>query len=371
MLPQIRVMQIQKSLYSLLILVIVVFSTCKKNEDDQGDNFDRAAMLLEYRESFIIPAFEHAVSKSEALRNAAELFSNDKSTDNFATIQQSWKEAALSWEAACAYNFGPAGEEGTRKALNEEIATFPVSESKMETILAGGNYSLNDHNRDARGLFAIEYLIFSRETDNETLIELFSNSQRTDFLLALCTNYKERLATVESEWKGAYGNSFISDAGTAVGSPVSELYNEFVKSYETLKNYKFGIPLGLMSGQNSTEPELVEAYYSGFSFLLAEAHYHALHEIWNGKDGKTSFRSWLNSVEGGAALVAETEAGFNSIQTKFDAVADTSVMSMLIENNPTKLIEIHTEIQKNTRFVKSEMSSLLGIAITYSSGDGD
>ncbi|MCB0820452.1 MAG: imelysin family protein [Bacteroidetes bacterium] len=362
-------MQIRKSILLLGILAIALMPACKKDKDDQTDNFDRAAMLEVYRDEFIKPAFTNVNGLANTLETVATAFVNNQNTDNLEQLREGWKDAVLSWESACAYNFGPAGESGTRKTLNEEIATFPVSESKLETILNGGNYSLNDYNRDARGFFAIEFLIFNG-TEAE-IISRFGNANNQNFLLALCADINSRLNTVKSAWETDFGNEFTGEAGTSVGSPVSELYNEFVKSYEILKNYKFGLPLGLMSGQSSIEPKLVEAYYSGFSLNLAEAHFKALEEIWKGKNGKVAFRDWLNSVEGGPALVSETEAGFNSIQSKFDVVNNGSVMSELIENNPAQLIEIHTEIQKNTRFVKSEMSSLLGIAITYSSGDGD
>jgi uncharacterized protein len=43
---------------------------------------------------------------------------------------------------------------------------------------------------------------------------------------------------------------------------------------------------------------------------------------------------------------------------------------LVAQNHPT-VDALHTELQKHTRFFKSDMSSLLGIAITFSSGDGD
>mgnify|MGYP007059449494 CR=1 FL=1 len=46
-------------------------------------------------------------------------------------------------------------------------------------------------------------------------------------------------------------------------------------------------------------------------------------------------------------------------------------MSELITTDAGRLENLHTEMQKLTRFFKSELSSLLGISITYSSGDGD
>jgi hypothetical protein len=42
-----------------------------------------------------------------------------------------------------------------------------------------------------------------------------------------------------------------------------------------------------------------------------------------------------------------------------------------VQSAPTAATNFHTELQKHTRFFKSDMSSLLGLAITFSSGDGD
>ena len=52
-------------------------------------------------------------------------------------------------------------------------------------------------------------------------------------------------------------------------------------------------------------------------------------------------------------------------------IDDTVKLSELVVNDPAKAEAIFTELQKMTRFIKGDMSSILGIAITYSSGDGD
>jgi hypothetical protein len=48
-----------------------------------------------------------------------------------------------------------------------------------------------------------------------------------------------------------------------------------------------------------------------------------------------------------------------------------SNLSTAISNDFNRVDEVHTELLKLTRFYKSDLSSLIGIAVTYSSGDGD
>ena len=83
------------------------------------------------------------------------------------------------------------------------------------------------------------------------------------------------------------------------------------------------------------------------------------------------FRSYLETVPGGTDLITQTLAQDASINAALDALSDSESMSELILTDPTRLETLHTECQKMTRFLKSDLSSLLGIAITYSSGDGD
>ena len=59
------------------------------------------------------------------------------------------------------------------------------------------------------------------------------------------------------------------------------------------------------------------------------------------------------------------------IKEKFNAIPRTNSLAYLMDNEPETVEEFRLELQKHTRFFKSDMSSVLGIAITFSSGDGD
>jgi uncharacterized protein len=358
----------------LMMFVAVSFSGCQKNDDNE-DRFNRGAMLQHYAEALIIPSYTDLQGKINALQTAVSSFTNDPTTQNLVATQNAWKEAYLSWQYASPYNFGPAGEAGTQKALVEEIGTFPVSSAKIEQAVQSGTYNLNDFNRDARGLLAIEYLIFNLDDDNAVITESFSGEGRKSYLTDLVANVKTRIDAVVSTWNATYKNEFIAKAGTDVGSGTSMLYNEFVKSYEAIKNFKVALPLGLRAGQVTTEPTRVEAYYSGTSAQMLKTHYQVIENIWygkskNGTDG-TGFHEYLQQVAGGDALILATENSMAQIRTAFSALTDTPRLSEQIDSTPAALDAVHTELQRHIRYFKSDMSSLLGIAITYASGDGD
>jgi predicted lipoprotein len=180
----------------LFVLLAITFgiAACKKDEpDDQNNSFDRAAMLVEYRDVFIKPAFNNALQKAETLELAASAFTTNPSIEQLAPVQNAWIDAATAWQSACWYNFGPAGEAGIKKSIQEEIATFPVSLTKLNTILTSGTWNLNDFNRDARGFFAIEYLLFDASLTPEQVSERFQNEAYRNFLNALCLDLKTRI----------------------------------------------------------------------------------------------------------------------------------------------------------------------------------
>jgi len=355
-------------------LLFVGFS-CDSNSGNPTDNFDRQAMLRNYADNLIKPAYADLQSKTEALYSAVASFSADPSTLTLGGLQTAWSVAYTSWQYSNAYNFGPAGEEGLKKGLIEEIGTFPVSESKIENAIAAGIWNMEDFNRDARGFLAIEYLIFGKDQSVNEIVAAFSDTNRRNYLVALAEDLRSRAGETMTAWNGTYRDEFIQNDGTDVGSSTSALYNEFVRSYESIKNFKLGLPLGKRPGQVQVEPQLVEAYYSGISLTIMTIHFSAIENVWhgrakNGVDG-LGFREYLESVEGGPELIADTEAQLAALKSALDAVPTSPSLSEQIAGDNSKVDALYTEFSKMTRFFKSDMSSLLGIAITFSSGDGD
>ncbi len=358
------------------LLAISFFIACDSGGGGTTDNFDRQAMLRNYADNLILPAYKDLKDETNKFTTLVQAFDNNPNVNTLDGLRSGWTNAYAAWQYANAYNFGPAGEEGLQKSLIEEIGTFPASESKIENAISAGTWNFEDFNRDARGLIAIEYLIFGKNQSADEVVSLFVNSaNRRQYLVELVADVDGRISDILFSWEPNYYAEFIQNDGTDVGSSTSLLYNEFVRSYETIKNFKLGLPLGKRPGQVQVEPQLVEAYYSGTSLTMLKAHLSAIEAIWygrakNGQDG-IGFREYLDKVEGGPALIADTETQLANVKAALAAVPETPALSDQITGDKTSLETLYTELQKMTRFFKSDMSSLLGIAITFSSGDGD
>lgn len=359
----------------LLISACILLFSCKKEKKQSEDTFNRKPMLENYAKNLIKPSFTELQNKVNTLKTVTDTFVQNTNLTNLQSLQLAWEDAYTAFQYANAYNFGPAGEEGITKSLVEEIATFPVSATKIENAITNNNANFNDFNRDARGFLTVEYLIFDINGDNNAILTAFSSANRKNFLSGAVTNIQQRVDAVVNAWNGTYYNDFINADGSSAGSSTALLYNEFVKSFESIKNYKLGLPLGKRPGQTSTEPALVEAYYSGKTLKMLQNHLQNIENIWYGKDKNGNdgigLYEYLESVEGGKQLIENTKVQWNAVKNALNTIPAAPSISVQIQNAPLPVENLHTELQKHTRFFKSDMSSLLGIAITYSSGDGD
>jgi len=184
---------------------------------------------------------------------------------------------------------------------------------------------------------------------------------------------------VFNQWQGAYGTAFINNDGAQAGSSISDLYNAFVFHFEVMKNYNLGLPMGKRAGQVNSEPSKVEGYYSSYSTALLKAKYSALRHLWFGYArlslatslSANGFKDYILSVENGPRLAQDTELQWNVIGTSLSTIDAQVPLHLFIIGQSPQLEQIFLEMTKHTRFIKSEMSSLLGISITYASGDGD
>ncbi|MDX1909853.1 MAG: imelysin family protein [Saprospiraceae bacterium] len=345
-------------------------------KEEPGSSFDRQAMLRHYADNLIKPSYTALLGRIETFKTQTSVFIANPTGTELSALQIAWAAAYTDWQYANAWNFGPSGEAGLKKGLVEEVGTFPAGTAKIESAVGAGQWNLEDFNRDARGFLAIEYLIYGQNQSADEVAALFAaDAQRRDYLQALVNDLQRRISEVVNTWNSAYSSEFIQNDGTDVGSSISQLYNEFVRSYESIKNFKLGLPMGKRPGQTQAEPQLVEAYYSGLSLTMLKAHFAAVENSWygrarNGQDGP-GFREYLESVEGGNTLIAGTEAQLAALKSALAAVPESPALSEQIANNSPQLEALYVELSKMTRFFKSDLSSLLGIAITFSSGDGD
>jgi predicted lipoprotein len=347
----------------------------------QQSGFDRTAFLRDMGTNLIIPAYRETQSRIATLQASIQTFAQMPTEQTLQAAQAAWLAAYRVWLRSAPFDFGPA--ETTFGTLRENIAVFPVNPRLTEQFIAENRTDLNNFNRDTRGLHGIEYLLFARPT-SETLSAFAgtNGASRRQYLLAITNDIKNRVDVTANRWlaeQNGYLQEFVRSNGTAIGTSTSMLFNEFVKSYEELKNFKIGVPFGLRAGQTAPAPHNLEGFYSQRSLEFMQIHLQVIEDIWAGKatqaDGSArdflGFEEYLVSVAGGRELVTSTKTQLAALKSALNAVPTSPTLAMLISSNHPSLPALHTEAQKMTRFFKSDMSSLLGISITFSSGDGD
>jgi uncharacterized protein len=353
--------------------LITVFTVLGCSENGPvGNSFDRRRMLTEISDSVIIPAYNNVVDKAVDLQTLIDRFTAAPSISTLAPCKSAWELVALQWQRALPFDFGPA--EGSMGNLSVNVATFPVTTNKIEAAIAAADTSLQNFDRDGRGLYGVEYLLFA-EDEATTVQRFLDDGVRSAYLRSVVRRMVAELRSVRAAWVGGYRDQFISRSGTDAGSGTSLLFNHLNISFELAKNYKLGLPLGKIAGQTTAEPSKVEAFYSGRSIMLLREHTTSVFNLWYGRTPSGTsilgFRDYLLTVPNGQRSIDETEVQLLAVKGAFDSLHDDEVMSDLISTDPSRLHALHGEMQKLTRFIKSELSSLLGISITYSSGDGD
>ncbi|MCS7073210.1 MAG: imelysin family protein [Bacteroidia bacterium] len=359
----------------LLILGLVI--GCKKDDSQQNQStgFDRKAFLQYYADSLILPSYQNLQQSIHQLAGQIDDFTANPTLTKLQTTQQAWESATLALQAVYSFNFGPAGENGTQKTYIQEVGTFPANLSQIEAFIASGDTSHANFNRDTRGLFGMEALLFDSNSNQNSIMTAFQNSPvRCAYLRSAARKLKTQTDAVLSGWN-SYRNQFINNSGTDIGSSTVALYNDFLLSYESFKNYKIGLPAGKRAGQTQPEPTKVEGYYSGKSIALFKAHVNHIDKVWAGKsytgrDG-IGFREYLESATGGAQLANTADQQWSKIRSIVNQFPEQNRLSQLIISQNPLVDSLFIELSRHTRFWKSDMSSILGLTITYSSGDGD
>jgi predicted lipoprotein len=361
---------------------MLAFLSCKKEKDKEPEpesDFDRKAMLENIGNMIIIPGYENLNNKVVQLDSAVVVFNASPDLSNLSALQNAFKGAYMAWQKVSVFEFGPAEQALLRTNTN----TFPTDTAQIITNVNSGSYNLSlVSNIDAKGFPAIDYLLFGIGSDNVAILNKYvadaGAAERKTYLHDVVNEIKLNVNNVYNGWKASGGNyisTFVSAMGTDVGSSIGYLVNQLNYDFESLKNYKIGIPLGKKT-LGTPLPEKTEAHYSGISVQLASAHLKAIEGIYLGRKydetdgaGLDEYLVYLKSQYNSGLLSDAIKNQLSTAATKLDAVPDP--LSETILNNAAVVDAAYMELQKQVVLFKTDMPSALGVLITYQDNDGD
>ncbi len=360
-------------LASALIIVLV---SCSKSGDSgtvipPASNVDSA--LVNISKNIIIPAYQNLSAASIALDASVTAFTTAPDATSLANAQAAFKTAYLAWESCSEYQFGPANDQSL---LTGVINIFPTDSNLIKSNISTGTYTIDGlSNLKAQGFPAIDFLLFG--ANSATTLGRYTTdagaANAKKYLSAITASIKTKAGAVASAWSSTYMTTFNAATGVNAGSSLSLLMNSFVQDYDVeLKNYKIGIPIGKYGTTAlPLAPDKVEGYYSGISLQLLTQQIKALQLLYTGGTGNSFDDKVIASKyqKNGVPLNNVINAEFTAIFSKLAVLSDP--LSGAINNNLTAVNDAYTEITKMVVLLKVDLSSALGIKISFQDDDGD
>lgn len=360
---------------TLFALLLLACSACK-NDDNGGSNtdtciqgFDQKAMFENFADNLIRPAYTDLQSKVNTLDNAGQLFLADPTESTLADFQAAIAAAYLSWQAASSYEFGPAAEVFLRNSLNN----FPVNVSLLENNISNQNWNFDQPDDYDKGFPALDYLLFGIADSPAGFITLYKDANDADshrtYVAALLADIKTRVDKTADAW-ATYRETFVNNVGTADGTALGQIINNLNHNYELFKREKIGFPSGALTS-GFTNPEAVEAYYSGQSLALAEAGMNAIEDLYLGGSGSglDDYLNQVNAEKNGTPLDELIKTQFAQIQTALNGLSDP--LSTNITEDQTAVSNAYDLVSDQVVHLKTDLPSILCVSITYIDNPSD
>jgi len=313
------------------------------------------------------------------LKSNVVSFNASPSISTLQNVREEWKNACINWQTVSFIDFGPALD----ISLKSQTNIFPTDTILINANISSGTYDLQvPSNFDAKGFQAIDYLLFGTGNNDQEIVDYFiSTTEAKNYLTTVTNELKTNATTVLSNWTSTYKDIFKNNnADNSQGSAVSNLVNALSAHYETyVRKGKVGLPAGVFNGfSQQPMPGHVEGLYSGYSIDFSIAVMQAINKYIKGNHFSTNNAG--QGLDDYINFVAAKDANGNALETTIDSQITTittalsshsNPLSDEVTNNSTQVLATYQEMQKLVPLIKVDLTSALGVLVTYQDNDGD
>lgn len=340
--------------------------------------FDRGAMLEHLGRQVIWPLHRDFADRSAALAQAAGAFAADPQTATLAAVQDGWKATAAAWKACELFEFGPAADD----FIHYRIYKRPVRQRKIERYIAGSEPLDADFvagvGAPAKGLAAIEYLIFRLDGDADRTLAAFSGAagqRRRQYLEALCQDLRRTVDRLERTWSpddDDYLAAFVAadSTGNDLQGSISLLVNQMVVLNEGIVRFRLPVPLGTEVG-GVPQPSQTEARLSGASLELLRQNLEAYARVFTGDDGPglDDYLNFLGTPAGEKPLAERVNGQIAAIRRTMDEIAPPLHKAVVEQNEAVH--RLYGQFRELLVLTKVDLVQRLGVTLTFNKYDGD
>lgn len=353
-----------------LLLVTVLLLGCSDDTTQPDEEIDKQALLINYADNIIIPSFNELNEKTVNLKSAVSNLTTAYSIEKLDNVRNAYIELATTWQSCSMFGFGPANDIQLRQAIN----TFPTDTTLIFENIESGSYSLaTSASFKAKGIPALGYLLSSEDIESNE--EHFSDENLLSYMNDLVDDIESNVSYVNNKWSD-YREKFITNLGNDAGSSLSIMINEYVFDYEIAKRAKIGIPSGIFG---SVLPYNFEAPHSNLSATLLRNNLLAYKLFITGPtnndpDKTDNMKEYLDAI---SATRNDSELSTMIIEELDESIAMVGAFKepmsemVLDPSGKEKIDALYKNMQEMVVLIKTDMTSAMGILISYQDNDGD
>jgi predicted lipoprotein len=314
----------------------------------------------------VVPSAREVLETSEALVRATEALAAAPNVDALRAARRAFRPALLAWKGAQCFRHGPFVETSALLRALFWPSRPDTIEKALGSARAPDDALVSDLGVDAKGLYALEYLLFPLELDEAGAATRFSGddgARRRSFAAALARSVHSYAAA--SSRRLGNGKAYAESFARAGGESLSALLAEVIGAVEIVAAHRLEYVLKLAESR-LLKPREVEGWASGLSREIALRQLTSTERLYQGaSDGGLSAltRAVAPAVDQRVrTLYAQAISQVRALEAPLEQVVRSNRGALARAAEVTKRLEIT---------MKVELTSALGITLTFASTDGD
>lgn len=264
--------------------VVPGYSECMESV---SGSYDTRCMLTALADEVIIPSYAKLATEARefsaengVLANYCSAISSANEAQAFNTAETGLKDLVRAVQRAEMHAIGPATDNG--KALQYRLNSYmsgPISTCGIDSIAASENVDVASRSLNARGIRALDYLLFNSDLTHTCAPQVSSTADwnelsesdrkiaRCNAAVAIAEDISDAAEKIHSAWSTSGGNyraTYLEPSNTF--QSLQATTDSLFYLEKGTKDAKLGKPLGIIAAcTNRTCPDSVEAPYSGMS----------------------------------------------------------------------------------------------------------
>jgi predicted lipoprotein len=329
-----------------------------------GKGRTRAEVLRALVEQVVAPNTAAVAESSRRLVAEIARLGAEPSLTTLRTAREQWQRALLSWKRAEVFRNGPIMD--TNSLLR--VMFWPVRTAGIDALLLGSqaldDVSVGAMGVDRRGFFALEHLLYSAGSDEQTIAEFAgpAGERRARFARALASNVlldADHVARSLGNGK-EYAKQF-ADGGQA---SLNRLVEQLVYAVENVSASRLA-RISALAKSGQLKATAVEGGPARMSQQIALTYLRAAEELYLGVDRGLNQLVRAQSSAVDAALrsdFGQAIAGVAKLPAPLEELAQPDLGALEAAADVVRKLE---------RALRTELASTLGVTLTFSSVDGD